>query len=106
MTELEEMEEYNRQFNATLSKRPVKNLIVCPECKGSGAYYSTLIDEPQVCMKCCGKKYVPVPNLDEKIRKITDFLVPISSLPKEKIDKFNKVNAFEPIKWEDHLTIY
>jgi hypothetical protein len=52
------IEEYNRQFNERASRRPVRNLIVCIRCSGTGrmyiptmSYYEGIDDQCHHCNK-------------------------------------------------------
>lgn len=58
MTEFEQMEEYNRQFNDDIAKRPIKTLIMCTRCNGSKGHYFTYFDpEFQPCPQCSATGY-------------------------------------------------
>lgn len=94
MTEFEEMEAFNAQFNQKMAERPVQNMITCPECQGRGGFYSCISSpESQRCWECLGKKYVPS-NSDRLLpSEMKKFFITISELPQDHIDELNKVNS-------------
>lgn len=92
MTENEELEEYNQEFNEKLSSREVKNLMTCPTCQGLGTFYSSVCDPSYwKCKMCGGKKYINM-NIDKK-NKVTN---KVSITP---IELFKR--GFRPSGWEE-----
>lgn len=59
--ELFEMNIYLKELNEKLERRPLGNLITCPECHGRGGFFSYVCDPPFMkCNKCKGKKYIKI----------------------------------------------
>jgi hypothetical protein len=61
MTELEEQEQYNKEFNERMASRPINNLIICPKKCNMGWFQSTIYyPEKWICNHCKGTGYVNV----------------------------------------------
>lgn len=59
MTEIEDQEQYNKEFNKRMSARPISNLITCPNKCTRGWFQSTICyPERWKCDHCKGVGYV------------------------------------------------
>lgn len=88
---IDELEQYNKEFNERIANRPVKSLMTCPKCKGSGGFYSTVCyPEVSICNICFGKKYIDLQRNQES--NIKEFMIPITALSNDQIDELNRIN--------------